>query len=191
VGTAEAERLAEEIVRQATASRGERRKSARSSWAEFRSKTADGILAPLPPSRDLVFWRCLTAPANMIGGGEAPWSPARFLIEPAEQRTLSKASNAAGGYLVPQDFDEMVTSARRARNVIGNASRVIRTDHGRNVPLPTATAHGTGSWLAENASFSASDETFGQVALNAFKAGTKVIVSEELVQDALEDLTSI
>jgi HK97 family phage major capsid protein len=69
---------------------------------------------------------------------------------------------------------------------------VIETDHARNVALPTATAHGTGTWQAENASHTASDETFGHVSLGAYKAGTKVIVSEELGQDSitLEDRNS-
>jgi hypothetical protein len=69
-----------------------------------------------------------------------------YLFDEREHRVLSKATSAAGGYLVPQDFDALVTSARRARNVIGEVARVIGTDHGRVVPLPTATAHGTGAW---------------------------------------------
>jgi HK97 family phage major capsid protein len=33
----------------------------------------------------------------------------------------------------------------------------------------------------------ATDDTFAQVTLNAFKASSKTIVSEELVEDALDD----
>jgi HK97 family phage major capsid protein len=109
------------------------------------------------------------------------------LFEDSELRVLSKATSAAGGYLVPQDFDQRITSARRARNVIGELGRVLETDHGRPIPLPTTTAHGTGAWTAENAAVTATDETFGQVSLNAFKGATKTIVSEELAQDALDN----
>ena len=50
-----------------------------------------------------------------------------------------------------------------------------------------ATAHGMGSWTSENAAVTASDDTFAQVNLGAFKAMTKTIVSEELLDDALDD----
>lgn len=192
MGTAEAQRLTEEIVRQATASSGrESRASARSSYAEFRSASQVGRqnLAVGERGEALTFWKYLTARPNMLAedGSEPGWSPARFLFEPTEQRVLSKATSAAGGFLVPQDFDSLITSARRARNVIGNAARQVVTSHGRVIPFPTTTAHGTGAWTSENAAVTASDDTFGQVSVGAFKAVTKTVVSEELVQDALED----
>ena len=187
MGTAEAERLAEQIVRQATASSGgETRARTTSSYGEFRSATAAGR-PNLGTSQDLVFWKYLTAPGGFFDGrtsaDEPDWAPQRYLIEPLEHRTLSRATGAAGGFAVPSDFDTLITSARRARNVIGNVSRVLVTDHGRPIPLPTA--HGTGAWTAENAAVTASDDTFAQVTLNAYKGMTKTIVSEELVQDAL------
>jgi hypothetical protein len=49
-------------------------------------------------------------------------------------------------------------------------------------------SHGTASWTAENASYTASDEAFGQSTLNAYKAATLIKVSEELLQDSAFDL---
>ncbi len=197
MGTADAQRLAELIVRQVTAGNGgETRTRTTSSYAEFRSASQAGRpnLGVTNRAQDLVFWKYLTTPGGFFDGrtsaDEPEWAPQRYLFEDAEVRTLSRATGPAGGFLVPQDFDELVTSARRARNVIGNVSRVLLTDHGRAIPLPTATAHGTGAWTAENASVTPSDDTFGSVTVNAFKGTTKTIVSEELVQDALEDFDS-
>ena len=68
-------------------------------------------------------------------------------------------------------------------STIGVLARQIDTADGATINVATATAHGTGSWVSENSSVSASDETFGQVAIGAFKAATKVIVSEELLAD--------
>ena len=70
--------------------------------------------------------------------------------------------------------------------MIGNVARVLETDHGRTLPIGTATAHGTGSWTSENAAVTASDDTFAQVSVGAYKAMTKTIVSEELLQDAID-----
>jgi HK97 family phage major capsid protein len=164
------------------------RGNGRSSYAEFRSASAAG--RSFATSRDAVFWKYLTnrhVPSlgvDALGDRDHPGS---FLLDDAEQRVLSKATGAAGGFLVPSDFDEQVTSVRRARNVIGELARQIVTDHGRLLPLPTAIGHGTGSWQAENAAGTATDETFGQVGVNAFKANTSTIVSEELSEDALDD----
>lgn len=92
IGTAEAERLADEIVPQASASRGgERRTSTPSSYAECRSK-GEVARTSLASSPDLVFWKHLTSPLYSLGSGEAPWSPERYLIEPAEQRVLGANS---------------------------------------------------------------------------------------------------
>ncbi len=154
-----------------------------SSYGEFRSRAASGQ-QNFGPSLDSTFWRYMTAPPNALKGPD-DHDVANFLFEPNEQRVLSKATNPAGGFVVPTDFDDMITSARRARNVIANVSRILETEHGRSVPIPSASAHGSGSWTSENAAYVASDDTFAQVTLGAFKASTKSIVSEELAQDAL------
>jgi HK97 family phage major capsid protein len=171
--------IAEEVVERATRSRRG------SSFAEFRS---GGGRERIATSRDAAFWKYMTAaPTGIKDPALAGIDATNVLFEEAEVRVLSNATSAAGGYLVPSDFDQMVTSARRARNVIGELARLIETDHGRPIPLGTATAHGTAFWTAENASVSATDETFGQVSVNAYKGMTKVIVSEELAQDPIDD----
>jgi HK97 family phage major capsid protein len=60
----------------------------------------------------------------------------------------------------------------------------MTTDSGETIQIPSVTAHGVATWTAENAAYTASDETFGQVSLGAYKAGRTVIVSEELLTDA-------
>ena len=156
------------------------------SYAEFRSQVARGRES-FSTTRDLLFWRYLTTRAVGIGPPFERDQLSPYLFDKHEQRTLSKATGPAGGCLVPQDFDNLVTSARRARNVIGELARGLETDNGRVIPLPTATAHGVGAWQAESAAGTASDETFGQVSLAAYKASTSLIVSEEFAQDALDD----
>lgn len=157
------------------------RQSERSSYQEYRSKGGTAT------TQDQIFWEYLTAPGAFVTRSEFTGTPQLGTMDDDEQRVLSKASNAAGGYIVPPDFDDMVTSVRRSRAVIGNLAREIVTDEGRVLSVPSATIHGVATWTAENASYTASDETFSQVSLGAFKAATKVIASEELTQDALGD----
>jgi HK97 family phage major capsid protein len=150
------------------------------SQAEFRSEAAKGEF-PRAFSEDTAFWKYLLTPATVSPlGGTVP------LLESEEHRVLSKASSAAGGYLVPTSLDDQITAARRARAVIGAISRELITGDGTNLLVPSAT-HGVAAWTAENASYTASDEVFGQVSVAAFKGATQVIVSEELARDALAD----
>lgn len=102
----------------------------------------------------------------------------------AEQRALSRASGAAGNYLVPTDLADQIVSAARSESAIARLAREVPTDSGSTINLPTAPVHGTATWTAENAGITPSDEAFGEVPLGAFKAATKVIASEELANDA-------
>jgi len=131
---------------------------------------------------DAAFWKYLLTPAI-----PAPLGGAHYGLDREEHRVLSKASNAAGGYLVPTSLDDQITAARRARAVIGAISRELITGDGTTLLVPSTTTHGVATWTAENASYTASDEVFGQVSVGAFKGATQVIVSEELARDALAD----
>lgn len=109
-------------------------------------------------------------------------------IDPAELRVLSKASAGAGLNLVPTSFANEIIASLRDFGAMRQLSKVITTSTGEAFQVPTVSSHGTASWTAENASYTASDEAFGKNTLNAYKAGTLVIVSEELHQDSAFDL---
>jgi HK97 family phage major capsid protein len=161
----------------------------RSSYAEFRSRNGRTAIT----DRDSIFWRYATLrPYPSLGFAadelsEAEWFAAEG-IGSVEQRVLSKASGAAGGFLAPSDFADEIIETARLRGTVARLAREFVTTSGETLPVPTTTAHGTASWTAENAAVSASDETFGQASLSAFKASTKVIFSEELANDSAVDL---
>jgi len=153
----------------------------RAEFAEFRSRVASGERTHAAGA-DEVWWKYLLSPAipSSLGGSV-------YGLDQEEQRVLSKASSAAGGYLVPTSMDEQITSARRARAVIGAISRELVTSDGTQLLVPSTTTHGVSTWTAENVAYTASDEVFGQVTVGAFKGSTQVIVSEELARDAGAD----
>lgn len=113
----------------------------------------------------------------------------RYLIEGdinldvEEKRALSRATGAAGNFLVPTDMANQIIEARRWLGTFGNLANEIVTDGGETINLPVVSAFGAAAHTAENAATSESDETFGQVALGAHKVTRKTRVSEELVQD--------
>lgn len=105
-----------------------------------------------------------------------------------EHRVISKASAGAGGNLVPREFEAELLTLLRNRSPIRSLARVITTDSGTTIDMPSVTSHGTAAWIAENGSFTPSDEVFGTFAIGAHKAGTMILVSEELLQDSAFDL---
>lgn len=119
--------------------------------------------------------------------GEQPDDEVRSRI-PHELRVQSKATAGAGANIVPVGFGERIMAVERDVGVMAQLANVITTDSGEQINYPTVTAHGTASWIAENGSYSGSDETFGQASLSAYKDGTMVLVSEELLSDSAFDL---
>jgi HK97 family phage major capsid protein len=109
-------------------------------------------------------------------------------LDAAEMRVLSKASAGAGLNLVPTAFARELIDALRETGVMRQISRVVSTASGEALQVPTVSSHGTASWTAENAAYTASDDAFGRSTLNAYKAATLIKVSEELLADAAFDL---
>jgi HK97 family phage major capsid protein len=147
------------------------------------NEAVDAIYAGTLDLESRAFWRYCTTLGSVSGN---PLD----LLDKVERRVLSKATSGAGGYLVPSDFESQIVSLRRAGSRIRRVARELVTPDGRQLQVGTATARGTSTWTPENASFTASDDTFGQVTLSAFKGSTLSIVSEELLADSGPDLDS-
>jgi HK97 family phage major capsid protein len=105
-------------------------------------------------------------------------------LDVEEQRAISRASGAAGNFLVPTDFYNQIIRSLRFMGSVAQLCTEYVTDNGDSIQVPANTAHGTAVWTAESASNTPSDETFAQITLGANKATSKIIVSEELLQDS-------
>lgn len=109
------------------------------------------------------------------------------------RNTMSVGTPSQGGYTVQTDVAKELIDALKLyggmRGVAGN----ITTAQGN--PLGYPTSDGTseaGEWVAENVQASAGDPSFGTVALNAFKASTKIItIPYELLQDSSIDVIAM
>ena len=106
-----------------------------------------------------------------------------------EQRALQEATASEGGYLVPDQWATELQQARQEANIMRQISRVITTDTG-TFNLPTVSSEGSAAWTAEEAAFTESDTAFGNVTFSAYKAGTIMKVTDELLNDNSFDLVS-
>ena len=66
---------------------------------------------------------------------------------------------------------------------------MIQTSSGDR-KIPVVASKGTASWIDEEGAYTESDDSFGQVSIGAYKLGTMIKVSEELLNDSVFDLES-
>ena len=96
---------------------------------------------------------------------------------------LSVGEESKGGYLVPDEFHRQLVQSLEEHNVMRKISRVISTASGE-LQIPIVASDGTAAWLTEASGIPASDVEFGQVMLGAYKLGTMIRVSQELLDDS-------
>ena len=100
---------------------------------------------------------------------------------------LQVGTDSEGGYLVPDEYENTLVQALNEETVIRQFAKVIQTSSGTH-KIPVVASHGVATWMEEEDAFTASDESFGQVNLDAHKVGTLIKVSEELLNDSAFDL---
>ena len=105
-----------------------------------------------------------------------------------EARGLSIGTDAAGGYLTETVLDRKLVQTLDEMNVMRQLCTVIATASDRNIAVESDAAAAV--WMAEEAGYTEDDVAFTQVSLSAYKLGSIMKVSEELLQDNVFDLTS-
>lgn len=104
-------------------------------------------------------------------------------------RTLSKLTAAAGLNTVPTSFyHRLMAHLIEVAAMMRAGCTVLNTTSGENLQVPKTTAHSTAAIIAEAGTITASEPTFGQLTLGAFKYGALIQVSTELVTDTGVDL---
>jgi hypothetical protein len=99
------------------------------------------------------------------------------------------SSGSAGGYTIPQGFLAELNIRRALFNPMREHARVLQTETGNPLPLPTVDdTSNTGSLVAEASASSATDVTFGQVTLNSYTYRTLIKASNELLRDTGIDI---
>lgn len=108
---------------------------------------------------------------------------------PVDFRVLSKLTAAAGLNTVPTSFyDRLMAHLIETSAVLQANPTVLNTASGESVQVPKTTAHSSAAIVAESGTIATSEPTFGQITLGAFKYGTLIQVSRELLNDTGVDL---
>lgn len=106
---------------------------------------------------------------------------------PSVLNALQEGTDSEGGYLVPDEFERTLVEALEEENVFRTLAHVIKTSSGDR-KIPVVASKGTASWVDEEGAYPESDDAFSQVSIGAYKLGTMIKVSEELLADSVFDL---
>ena len=100
---------------------------------------------------------------------------------------LQEGTDSEGGYLVPDEFERTLVEALEEENIFRKLAHVINTSSGDR-KIPVVASKGTASWVDEEGTIPDSDDSFSQVSIGAYKLGTLIKVSNELLNDSVFNL---
>lgn len=102
---------------------------------------------------------------------------------------LQIGTDSEGGFLVPDEFERTLVQALEEENIFRTLAKIIQTSSGDR-KIPVVATKGSASWIDEEGAFPESDDAFSQVSIGAYKLGTMIKVSDELLNDSVFDLES-
>jgi HK97 family phage major capsid protein len=135
------------------------------------SKTPDEKVGRASDEYKRAFWNAMRTRA-----GEG--------LDPTVRNALQIGTDTEGGYLVPDEFERTLVEALEEENLFRRLAHVITTASGDR-KIPVVASKGTASWIDEEGAIPESDDSFGQVSIGAYKLGTMIKVSEELLNDSV------
>lgn len=108
-------------------------------------------------------------------------------VTPDVLNVLQIGTDADGGYLAPDEFENTLITALEEENIFRKFARTLQTNSGDRL-IPVVSSHGKAEWMDENALVPESDNKFAQMSVSAYKLGTFIKVSDELLNDAAFDI---
>lgn len=109
------------------------------------------------------------------------------------RNTMGTGTGSQGGFTVPAGVSQRFVDTLKDFSGVRRLAEVIATDAGANLPWPTSdgTAE-VGELIAENASATSADPSFGSVGMPTYKYSSKVVtVPIELLMDSAIDIVQL
>lgn len=113
----------------------------------------------------------------------------RKQMTPEMSNALQIGTDSEGGFLVPDDYETTLVEALEEENIFRKLAHVISTSSGDR-KIPVVASKGSASWVDEEGTIPDSDDAFSQVSIGAYKLGTLIKVSNELLNDNVFNLES-
>jgi HK97 family phage major capsid protein len=135
------------------------------------------------------FGKELTITDKYIVAPELRENISKFLID-VVKATNVEGTGSRGGYLVPDEYGDVVMAHARLNSVCLQECQVLpmSTD---TLRIPAENAKAAVSWGNEEAQLAASNPTFAEIVLTAQRLGAYTIASNELLADDKYDFVSM
>ena len=98
------------------------------------------------------------------------------------QNAVKKGSDGSGGFLVPDTFEKKIVRGLTEKSLLRKLGTVVKTN--KRMKIPTVIANGEATWVPEGELVPVGEATYGEIVLDAYKLAHKVIVSDEMLEDA-------
>ena len=98
------------------------------------------------------------------------------------QNALKMGSDGSGGFLVPDTFEKKLVQGLTNENLLRKLGTVLKTT--KAMKIPRVVEEGSASWIPEGEIVRVSETTFGEIVLDAYKLAKRILVSDELLEDA-------
>lgn len=109
------------------------------------------------------------------------------------RNTMSTTTGSQGGFSVQSSVASQLIDLLKSYGYMRKVASQLTTQDGSALSYPTSDGTSeVGEWVAQNVSATPADPVFGTVALNVFKASSKVVaVPIELLQDSTIDIQAM
>ncbi|MGF7142826.1 HK97 family phage major capsid protein [Anaerotaenia torta] len=116
------------------------------------------------------------------------WNAMRSKLPSHEvMNALQIGTDSEGGYLVPDEYERTLVEALEEENIFRTLAHVIQTSSGDR-KIPVVSSKGSAAWVDEEGAIPEGDDAFAQVSIGAYKLGTMIKVSDELLNDSVFNL---
>ena len=117
------------------------------------------------------------------------WDMMRGSVAPEVRNALSIGEDTEGGFTVPDEFERQLIHGLEENNIFRRMAHVIRTASGtRKIPIANDVMEA--SWIDEGEAIPETNTKFAQTTLSAYKLGTMIKVSNELLHDSAFDIAA-
>ena len=117
------------------------------------------------------------------------WDMMRGSVDIGVRNALSIGEDTEGGYTVPDEFERQLIHGLEENNIFRRMAHVIRTASGtRKIPIANDIMEAT--WIDEGEEIPETNTKFAQTTLSAYKLGTMIKVSNELLHDSAFDIAA-
>jgi HK97 family phage major capsid protein len=89
------------------------------------------------------------------------------------ENALREGSDGAGGYLVPDEYEDKLVEGLKEHNILRSLAHTIPTTH--DLRIPVVLSKGTAQWVNESGDYTDTEPCFGQTVISAHKVATSVL----------------